>query len=301
MIEVRRVNGPCHLVRDPVPGLRHLGIPRGGPADRLACAVANALAGNPGSDWCLEFALVAPVLVARATVGCAYSGPPVDLWLETGEGTRPVRVPGSFTWPAGAILRGGAFQRGIRGYLAISGGWIPPAPCLGAMFKVAGGMVPGALEGALRPRHLGALPGWTAPAENIRILPGSDCTEPVARSLGETWAVAGESDRMGIRLVGRPIPGPTVADRLSEPVVPGTVQLPGAGLPIVLGVDGQTIGGYPRVAHVIDADMDMLGQVRPGDRMAMRLVSLDEACNLGQERSRTTRDLVLGITAAGGW
>ena len=301
MIEVRRLNGPCHLVRDPVPGLRHLGIPRGGPADRLACAVANALVGNAGNAWCLEFALVAPMLVARATVGCAYSGPPLDLWLETGEGPRPLRVPGSFTWPAGAVLRGGAFNRGIRGYLAVSGGMIPPLAALGAMAKVASGDALGSVEATARTRHLGAQRVWTEPLENIRVLPGSDFTEPMAPYLEGPWTVAGECDRMGTRLLGKAIPGPPAADRLSEPVVPGTVQLPGAGLPIVLGVDGQTIGGYPRVAHVIDADLDMLGQARPGDRMGMRLVSLDEACNLGQVRSRTTRDLVLGIAASGGW
>lgn len=299
MIEVRRLAGPCHLVRDPVPGLRHLGIPRGGPADRLACAVANAFAGNPGDEWCLEFALVVPVLVAQTTLGCAYSGPPVDLSLETGEGIRPIRVPGSFTWPAGAVLRGGAFCQGIRGYLAVSGGLVPPAPALGAMAKVAAGEVLGASEGTLRARHLGAQQAWTVPLETIRVLPGSDWTESIG--LAGPWKVGGECDRMGVRLLGKAIPGMPVADRLSEPVVPGTVQLPGAGLPIVLGVDGQTIGGYPRVCHVIDADLDMLGQCRPGDRIGMRLVSLGEACNLGQERSRTVRDLVLGIAASRGW
>lgn len=299
MIEVRRLAGPCHLVRDPVPGLRHLGIPQGGPADRLACAVANAFAGNPGTEWCLEFALVAPVLVARSTLGCAYSGPPLDLALETAEGTRPVSLPGSFTWPAGAVLRGGAFCRGIRGYLAVSGGLVPPASALGAVARVAAGDVLGASEGALRARRLGTPQAWTEPSETIRFLPGSDWNESIP--LAGPWKVGGECDRMGIRLLGAAIQGLPAADRLSEPVVPGTVQLPGAGLPIVLGVDGQTIGGYPRVGHVIDADLDMLGQCRPGDRIGMRLVSLGEACNLGQERSRAMRDLVLGIAASSGW
>lgn len=301
MIEVTRSAGPCHLVREPVAGTRHLGIPRGGPADRVAFGVAKALAGNPGNEWCLEFALVAPVLVARTTVGCAYAGPPLDLVLESGEGTRVIRVPGSFTWPGGAVLRGGAFQAGIRGYLAFAGGLDPACPAPGSVARVAAGQGLGVAGGMLRSRHLEAGRTWSAPSEELRLLAGSDWTAELGRSLAGPWKVGPECDRMGIRLEGNPVVSGLVADRLSEPVVPGTIQLPGSGLPIILGMDGQTIGGYPRVGHVIDADMDMVGQLRPGDGIGMRLVSLDEACNLGLGRARAERDLLVGIAASGGW
>jgi len=301
MIEVARMPGPCRLVRDPVAGLRHLGVPRGGPADRLACTVANALAGNRGNPWTMEFALVAPALMARTTLACAYSGPPLELVLESGGEFRPIRVPGSFTWPEGWMLRGGAFSTGARGYLAVSGGLEPSASALGAVIRVEPGDRFGAREGRCRMRHMAMDFGWSKPLDVLRVVAGHDFTAEMAGPLGGPWTVSSASDRMGIRLEGAPIPLHHATDRLSEPVEPATVQVPGGGLPIVLGGDGQTIGGYPRAAHVIDADLDMLGQLRPGDRFRMRLASLEEACNLAQERLRAHGALVLGIAASGGW
>src|SRR5207245_3761721 len=81
---------------------------------------------------------------------------------------------------------------------------------------------------------------------------------------------------MGLRLEAEPL---TVPDRelVSEPVCPGTVQVTRDGQCIILGVDGQTIGGYPKIAQVITADLDKLAQLRPGDSVRFRRVSLEEA------------------------
>jgi antagonist of KipI len=81
---------------------------------------------------------------------------------------------------------------------------------------------------------------------------------------------------MGLRLDGKPL---TVSGRemVSEPVCPGTVQVTRDGRCIILGVDGQTIGGYPRIAQVISADLDLLGQLRPGTEVRFREVGLEEA------------------------
>jgi len=73
---------------------------------------------------------------------------------------------------------------------------------------------------------------------------------------------------------------------LSSPVVAGTLQWPSGGEPILLGVDAQTIGGYPRCGHVITADMDVLGQLTPGDTIRFQLVNLQEAERLRQSRNR---------------
>ena len=100
----------------------------------------------------------------------------------------------------------------------------------------------------------------------------------------QDYAVSAASNRMGLRLKGAPlarVPGELV----SEAVAPGAVQVTNDGLPIVLGVDGQTIGGYPKVAHVIRADLDLLAQLRPNDRVRFVRVSSDEA--EGAARTRT--------------
>ncbi len=88
---------------------------------------------------------------------------------------------------------------------------------------------------------------------------------------------------MGLRLVGTPLPA--AGEMVSEPVCAGCVQITRAGAPIVLGVDCQTIGGYPSVAVVIDADLDRLGQIRPGDRVTFERVDRAAASLARSERS----------------
>jgi antagonist of KipI len=111
----------------------------------------------------------------------------------------------------------------------------------------------------------------------LRALPGPQaewfCVEQFC---GHDFLVTPESNRMGLRLEGEPLTMPA-RELLSEPVCPGAVQVTGNGQCVVLGVDGQTIGGYPKVAQVITADLDKLGQLRPGERIRFRQVALDEA------------------------
>ena len=102
---------------------------------------------------------------------------------------------------------------------------------------------------------------------------------------------------MGLRLKGTPLrrkPGELV----SEAVAPGAVQVTNDGLPIVLGVDGQTIGGYPKVAHVIRADLDSLGQLRPGDRVQFVRVSHEEAEVAARERETFLREWLTRLRIA---
>jgi len=81
---------------------------------------------------------------------------------------------------------------------------------------------------------------------------------------------------MGARLVGPPLPVPA-RELVSEPVCPGTIQVTRDGQCIILGVDGQTIGGYPKIAQVIAADLPRLGQFRPNDEVSFAYVSIEEA------------------------
>ena len=87
---------------------------------------------------------------------------------------------------------------------------------------------------------------------------------------------------MGLRLDGKPLLPP--GEMTSEAVCPGSVQITREGLPIVLGVDGQTIGGYPKIAQVIRADLDFLGQLRPGEQIRFEEVDLATAFSLERQR-----------------
>src|SRR5690606_31905829 len=101
----------------------------------------------------------------------------------------------------------------------------------------------------------------------VRILPGSDATTPADALFAQAWQVAPDSNRQGLRLQGAALEAADRGERVSEPVVPGTVQLPPDGQPIVLLADAQTHGGYPRIGHAIRADWPVLAQLRPGERL----------------------------------
>jgi allophanate hydrolase subunit 2 len=117
------------------------------------------------------------------------------------------------------------------------------------------------------------------------------------RFFAQTYEVSVASNRMGLRLKGDPLarrPGELV----SEAVAPGAVQVANDGLPIVLGVDGQTIGGYPKVAHVVRADLDLLAQLRPGDRVRFVRVSLEQAEAAARERTAFLRQWLTRLRIA---
>jgi allophanate hydrolase subunit 2 len=99
---------------------------------------------------------------------------------------------------------------------------------------------------------------------------------------------------MGQRLIGKPLSFPT-RELVSEPVCPGTVQVVNDGQCIILGVDGQTIGGYPKIAQVIAADLDRIGQLRPGQAVRFARVTMDEAEEAYRDRDRKLRDVVMRL------
>ncbi|HJT75732.1 MAG TPA: hypothetical protein VJ739_00875, partial [Gemmataceae bacterium] len=154
----------------------------------------------------------------------------------------------------------------------------------GAELACSSGRVPARFLPPCRP---GGLPGEPDPGTPgplvLRVLPGAQADWFPAADAMPTFRVTPASNRMGVRLDG---PALRVPERelLSEPVCPGTVQVTRDGRCIILGVDGQTIGGYPKVAQVISADLDRVGQLRPGDRVAFRRVSLEEAERLYRRR-----------------
>jgi allophanate hydrolase subunit 2 len=111
----------------------------------------------------------------------------------------------------------------------------------------------------------------------LRVLPGPQADWSIdSEFFGQEFRISTASNRMGLRLQGKPLTLP-LRELVSEPVSPGAVQVTRDGQCIILGVDGQTIGGYPKIAHAITADLDLLGQLRPGERLRFRPVSLEEA------------------------
>jgi antagonist of KipI len=268
-------------------GRRGLGVPLGGPADAFSCAIANFLSGNAADAPALEMTMLGPTLRAEADVLCAVFGAPFDMTVSG----RPTTADRTLLLRAGQVLRVGGCPAGMRAYLAVGGGFDVPR-ILGCASSEEPVRRDRRLDPATRAfdprgggRRLAADFAWDREPRVLRCLPGDHLHLFDRGALFDRpWKVGTECDRMGIRLTGEALARPAV-ELLSEPICPGTVQITNQGQPVVLGVACQTIGGYPRAAHVIAADLDKLGRLRPGDEIVLRDVSRQEAARVLREKA----------------
>lgn len=257
------------------PRTRGLGVPVGGSADRTALALGNALVGNLPFTPALEITLSGPTLVADADTGMCVFGAPFRL---DREGV-PLTAGHTFTLDSGQTLQIGGTPSGCRAYLCVSGGFRAPRvlDSATALEPVRAGDVLKCDSARLAGRDLGNAFGTFGAASQagslwLRVLPGPQADWFDDAFFFQTYHVTPATNRMGVRLDGQPLTLPQ-RELISEPVAPGAVQITNDGRPIILGVDGQTIGGYPKVAHVITADLDAVGQLRPGDAVRFQKVT----------------------------
>ncbi len=274
------------------PATRHLGVPVGGAADRAALALGNGLVGNPPDAPALEITASGPTLRAdRATAAVVFGAPFLAAVANKGR-----LEPGTtFTLDADDTLKIGGTPSGVRAYLCVPGGFsvVSSEP-----IQVDDALDCAESRRAGRSLPFVALPG-EPPDEPIRVVAGPqfDWFLDPARFFANEYRVSPASNRMGVRLTGEKLerrPG----EMISEPVAPGAIQITNDGQPIVLGVDGQTIGGYPKIAHVIRADLDRLAQLRPGGAARFRQVVDDEATRAWTERSAALREWLLRLRIA---
>lgn len=285
-------------------GFREWGVPTGGAFDLGAFELANALLGNPEDCAALELTWFGGLYEARQPLALALAGAPMEAAVLGRDGReRSLAVPASFSLRSGDRLRLGGTPSGLRTYLAVRGGF-QTVPRLGSRSeetRIEAGMVLPA-EPGWTPARRPADPGWSPPNEApVRVLDGPDASWGVelGRWLASDFRVGRETDRMGLRLEGPPLTVRLPTEPLSRPVSPGAIQVAG-GQMIVLGVASGTMGGYPHVAHVISADLDRIGQLRAGDRVAFRRVGLAEARALGRARRDRNAERFLRLAALAG-
>jgi antagonist of KipI len=192
----------------------------------------------------------------------------------------------SFVLRAGEILRIGSALSGMRAYLCVRGG-LQAARVLGSCSSLApleSGIELSCSTGAILARFVLPVFRWNSEPQRLRALPGPQAGSfPADAFYDQEFHVASTANRMGLRLHAKPLP--CLAQELaSEPVCPGSVQVMRDGQCTILGVDGQTIGGYPKIAQVISADVDKLAQLRPGTAIRFVPVSLNEARTLYLEK-----------------
>jgi antagonist of KipI len=273
-------------------GHRAAGVPLAGAMDQFALRVANLLVGNPENAAALEFTLRGPELEFVAGTIVAVGGGDFGAMPRW----QPIAVPAG-----GRLIFGGA-RTGCRGYLAVAGGF-DVAPVLGSRSTYLRAALGGHEGRALRDGDVLRAPGlarhvvgrWhiderILPAYGaspvLRVVRGAQADEFGAAIYGGVFSVSQKSDRMGVRLSGVVLERSSVAELVSSTVVPGTIQVPPDGQPIILMADAQTIGGYPQIAHVISADLPLVAQLRPADNVRFREVSLAEAHELALVRER---------------
>ncbi|HEY3204854.1 MAG TPA: 5-oxoprolinase subunit PxpB [Thermoanaerobaculia bacterium] len=260
-------------------GLGSSGVPPGGAMDRRSQARANALVGNSAIAPVLEMTLVGAELEALEETVVAVAG--ADLSADCGGRRAPCGE--AFRVTAGERLRLGRARRGARAYLAVRGEIANPRlPGETSRRLEAGELVYGAV--GVRRRAIGppSAPPPDLPEELfLRVALGPQTTHfpqaEIDRFLSSPWRVSSASDRRGLRLEGERLTHALAPETEPEGTVDGSVQVPGNGLPIVLGPDGPVTGGYPKIATVIGADLPLLGQAGPGTTLRFRPVELPEA------------------------
>lgn len=273
-------------------GMRRAGLTGGGAMDQFALGLANRLVGNEPNTPALEMTLTGPELEFSEEALIAITG--------AGMGDREHLHP--FKVKAGERVKLGSTTHGSRAYLAVAGGLK-----VGMVLGGAGTDLRAALGGhegrALQTGdvlHAEVVPReiygrwWVSPrllpayslSPEVRAIPGAEMSEFAESFWGSAYEISAQSDRMGYRLQGKMLERKTSRELVSAAVIPGTVQVPPDGGPIVLMADAQTIGGYPRIAHVAQVDLPLLAQLRPGDHVTFTLIDLEEAQRLANQRER---------------
>lgn len=288
--------GTCSLlVTSPRIGSMHQGLPRGGPADYQSWLLGNALVGNDAStqaDECnaMEITLTGPCLQAIQPVTLVLAGSAFDARLVTQTSTKLVKTGHVFQMHEGDVLDIATSKHGMRAYLCTPGGFRSSevgALAIQSPLKMGDSLLTTSLgRSPLRGRWIEP-ESWPdqPPPGTLRFLAGSQTEKKLLRQVQHAvFNVTNECSRMGIRLATELMSQHRSDTLLSSPVVPGTLQWPSGGQPILLGVDAQTIGGYPRLGHVISADLDALGQLKPGDVVRFQLTTLEEAERIRQSR-----------------
>ena len=275
------------------------GVPPSGALDFFAFTIANLLVGNPSGAAVLEITMMGPSLELLGDADVALTG--ADMTMTINQELAP-------TWQMLRVKKGDVIRirqpkSGCRAYLAVTGGIDVPvvmgsrSTCVKA--KIGGvegrtlrkddvlGRIPG--DPLSKPRRLPAdfIPTFS-PDVVLRAVAGPQ-NEAFASGLetffGSVYEVTPEADRMGYRLQGPAIHHDECFPQsiISEPTMPGNVQLPADGQPIILLVE-QTTGGYTKIATVISTDLPWIAQAVPGNRVRFQKVTLEEAHLIYRER-----------------
>lgn len=265
------------------PGLGGIGVGRSGAADRGSLDRVNVAVGNPPGAAALEVLLGGSVLRAAGSLVLALAGADIPVTLDGAA----VDARAAFIVPDGAVVRLGTARTGLRGYLAVAGGLVVPTVLGSAATDTLSGIGPAAVAaGDVLP--IGDRAGCAEPSPPTQLPPVPDGTpldvvrgprddwfaDPAVLT-STTWTVSPRSDRVGIRLTGGILErARTYSGRElpSEAMVPGALQIPPDGAPVLLLADHPVTGGYPVIGVLTDGAVDRAAQLRPGTPVRFRFL-----------------------------
>ena len=298
-------------------GRKRFGVPSAGAMDRPAMDLANALCGNPLDAAALEFTAFGGHLRAARPLRLAVTGGECDIRC----GPRQLAAGQSHAVAAGEVIRIGALKGATWGYIAVSGGIAVPE-VLGARAThlrfALGGVEGRALRPGdvlplgqddssapcLRPREPMVRPGANLAGRPIRVMLGPQGdyfdAQTLARLCSATFTVTPKRDRMAMVLGGATLFAARGHDIVSDGIVPGVIQVPASGEPMVLMADSQTTGGYPKIATVISADLPRLAQLPVGAELRFEVIPREMAEDITLAERARLRDCLSGLVPANG-
>jgi biotin-dependent carboxylase-like uncharacterized protein len=293
--------GPYTTVQDKGRfGYQQIGVPSSGAIDQFAFRVANLLVGNPEESAVLEITVVGPQLAVLREVDLALTGAEMGFELNHD----PIECWKTIRVKPGDVISIQQVKSGCRGYLAVSGG-IDVPEVMGSRSTYVGGKLGGykgrtlikgdiiqSVDGSLlnKPRYL---PESWIPRYSEEVLlhaiPGPQddfFDEGMETFFQSEFSVTVKADRMGYRLQGPSIQLKEEMPKsiISEPTMPGGVQIPADRQPIILLAE-QTVGGYAKIATVISPDLSRVAQAIPGNTVRFEQVSLESAHRLYHEQA----------------
>ena len=265
-------------------GWAHHGVSASGAADPLALRAGNLLVGNAENAPALEMTLLGAEIAFEDDAVIALTGSDFGAGLPLWQ---PVAIR------AGQALCCRATESGARCYLCVRGGIAAPVIMGSASVHVMTGVGGRPLRkgdvlaigasAVRRPRSAARFPEQWQPRSILRATPGPQADSFAGQLFEAEYTVSEESNRMGLRLRGPAMPSPP-GQMITEGVALGAVQVPPDGQPIILFVEHQTTGGYPKPANVISADFWKLGQLRPRDTVRFESVTIEQALDLLREQ-----------------
>ncbi len=276
-------------------GFQQYGMSVSGAMDNFSMRVGNLLVGNEPYEAVLETTILGPTIQFNVSTVIAITGANMNPQINS----KPVPMWRSILVNSGDILTFLGLISGCRGYISLAGG-IGIEAVMGSKSTYVRGAI-GGLNGkqlqigdefnlGLTNKDLEQLRNKRIPLKyrpiyanacEIRVIlgPQDDCftQEAISTFFESKYDVTNEADRMGYRLAGSKIEHIQSADIISDGITLGSIQVPGHGMPIIMMADRQTTGGYTKIATVISSDIAILAQLKPGDKIRFKQVSIEKS------------------------